>query len=45
MKRGTEHQPFEDEQGLLVAYVLLHKKTNKKQAPRGELHLPNPDHQ
>ena len=43
MKRGTEHQPFEDEQGLLVAYVMLHKKIKK--APRGELHLPNPDHQ
>ena len=24
MKQGTEHQPFEDEQGLLVAYVMLH---------------------
>jgi hypothetical protein len=24
MKRGTEHQPFEDEQGLPVAYVTLH---------------------
>ena len=30
MKRGTEHQPFEDEQGLLVAYVMLHSKKKKK---------------
>ena len=30
MKRSTEHQPFEDEQGLLVAYVMLHKKKEKE---------------
>ena len=29
MKRGTEHQPFEDEQGLLVACYAALKKEEK----------------
>ena len=33
MKRGTEHQPFEDDQGLLVAYYAALKIEEKNKRP------------